>query len=264
MTRNKALKITLVSVAVIAVLLGGLYAFIVWEGSSAREDAPALEASIAQWLLHHTVPASFRAMKNPLSTAAGSPDVVRRARGVPQQVRAVSRLRRRRQDRDRQRPVSASPGSAQRRRPAHERRRAVLSHQERHPPYRHAGVGAPRPQDLASQRVPAQPAQGSRAFSADWRARNRSRRWPRRTTSAPQRARTATPRSTSAGRRRAWPTWCRIRARIRTRSFRISPNPIRWSTSPRTTSRSPTAADGSSATSSRSATTISCSPRSGT
>jgi len=36
---------------------------------------PALEASVARWLLHHTVPASFRAMRNPLNTAAGSPDV---------------------------------------------------------------------------------------------------------------------------------------------------------------------------------------------
>ena len=69
------LKIALVGVVVIAVLLGGLYAFIVWEGSSARGDAPELEAKIAQWLLHHTVPADHRAMKNPLSTMAGSPDV---------------------------------------------------------------------------------------------------------------------------------------------------------------------------------------------
>ena len=75
MSRNRALRITLVSVVVIVVLLGGLYAFIVWEGSSAQEDAPALEARIAQWLLHRTVPASFRAMKNPLSSAADSPDV---------------------------------------------------------------------------------------------------------------------------------------------------------------------------------------------
>ena len=75
MIRNKALKVTLVSIAVIAAILGGLYAFIVWEGSSAREDAPALEARIAQWLLHRTVPGSFRALKNPLSTAAGSADV---------------------------------------------------------------------------------------------------------------------------------------------------------------------------------------------
>ena len=41
MIRNKALKVTLVSIAVIAAILGGLYAFIVWEGSSARKDAPA-------------------------------------------------------------------------------------------------------------------------------------------------------------------------------------------------------------------------------
>src|ERR1700674_3220991 len=75
MNRKKALKITLVSVAVIAVLLGGLYALVVWEGSSAREDAPALEATVAQWLLHYPVPAGFRAMKNPLSVTAGSPDV---------------------------------------------------------------------------------------------------------------------------------------------------------------------------------------------
>ena len=69
------LKIALIGVALIAVLLGGLYAFIVWEGSSARGDAPELEAKIAQWLLHHTVPADYRAMKNPLSAVAGSPDV---------------------------------------------------------------------------------------------------------------------------------------------------------------------------------------------
>ena len=72
MDRKKALKITLVSVAVIAVLLGGLYALVVWEGSSAREDAPALEANVAQWRLHYTVPATFRAMKNTLSVPAGS------------------------------------------------------------------------------------------------------------------------------------------------------------------------------------------------
>src|SRR6185295_6618957 len=57
------------------VLLGGLYTLIVWEGSSARGDAPELEARIAQWLLHHTVPVDQRAMKNPLSSVAGSPDV---------------------------------------------------------------------------------------------------------------------------------------------------------------------------------------------
>jgi predicted CXXCH cytochrome family protein len=75
MKSKRALAITLVSVAVIGLILGSLYGFIVWEGSSARGEAPLLEASIAQWLLYHTVPASQRALKNPLSTAAGSPDV---------------------------------------------------------------------------------------------------------------------------------------------------------------------------------------------
>src|ERR1700730_13390604 len=72
---KKALKICAAIVALIALLCGGLYAVIVWEGSSAREDAPALEANVAQWLLHHTVPASFRAMNSPVDTKAGSADV---------------------------------------------------------------------------------------------------------------------------------------------------------------------------------------------
>jgi predicted CXXCH cytochrome family protein len=75
MTSRRALKITVASIAVIAVLVAGLYALILWEGSSAREDAPALEANVAQWLLHYTVPASLRAMKNPLNVEAGSGDV---------------------------------------------------------------------------------------------------------------------------------------------------------------------------------------------
>src|SRR3984893_14156591 len=74
-TFKRALKITAASSAVIAVLIGGLSAFILWEGSSARENAPVLEAHVAQWLLHYTVPASFRAMKNPLDVSAKSADV---------------------------------------------------------------------------------------------------------------------------------------------------------------------------------------------
>src|SRR5580692_9718760 len=75
MTSKRALQLTAAGIAAIAVLLLGLYAFIKWEGSSAREDAPALEASVAQWLLHYTVPAGMRAMKNPLDVAANSADV---------------------------------------------------------------------------------------------------------------------------------------------------------------------------------------------
>src|ERR1700677_5066539 len=53
----------------------GLYSLIMWEGSSAREDAPTLEADVAQWLLHYTVPANLRAMNNPLDLRSGSADV---------------------------------------------------------------------------------------------------------------------------------------------------------------------------------------------
>ena len=73
--RYRALKITAASIAVIAALIGGLSAFILWEGSSARESAPVLETNVAQWLLHYTVPAGFRAMKNPLNVEAASADV---------------------------------------------------------------------------------------------------------------------------------------------------------------------------------------------
>src|SRR5258708_33896544 len=77
MNSKKALKITAASVAIaIAIALSvGWYALIIWEGSSAREDAPVLEVNVAQWLLHYTVPAGFRAMKNPLHGRAESADV---------------------------------------------------------------------------------------------------------------------------------------------------------------------------------------------
>src|SRR5258708_38789305 len=75
MNFKKALKITAWIVAVIIASCVGFYALIVWEGSSAREDAPVLEANVAQWLLHYTVPAGFRAMKNPLDGRAEGADV---------------------------------------------------------------------------------------------------------------------------------------------------------------------------------------------
>ena len=72
---NKVLKISAVIIALVGVLGGGLVALVVWEGSSTREDAPALEANVAQWLLNYTVPASFHAMHNPLDIKAGSADI---------------------------------------------------------------------------------------------------------------------------------------------------------------------------------------------
>ncbi len=75
MNSKRALKIAATTTAVIAVLIIGLVSLVLWEGSSAREDAPMLEAKVAQWLLHYTVPADARAMKNPLDVAANSADV---------------------------------------------------------------------------------------------------------------------------------------------------------------------------------------------
>jgi mono/diheme cytochrome c family protein len=75
MNSNRAVKIIASSLAVIISIGIGLYALIVWEGSSAREDAPVFEVNVAQWLLHYTVPASFRAMENPLDVGAESADV---------------------------------------------------------------------------------------------------------------------------------------------------------------------------------------------
>src|ERR1700691_2244849 len=75
MHSHKALKITAWSVAALLAACAGLYALIVWEGSSAREDARVLEARVAHGLLHYTVPAGFRALKNPLDVRAGSADV---------------------------------------------------------------------------------------------------------------------------------------------------------------------------------------------
>jgi predicted CXXCH cytochrome family protein len=75
MNSRKTIKIAAVGFAALLLLALGAYRLVMWEGSSAREDAPVLEASIAQRLLHYTVPAEFRAMKNPLNTSAGSADV---------------------------------------------------------------------------------------------------------------------------------------------------------------------------------------------
>jgi len=75
MSSKKIWKTVGFSLLGLAVLGTALVALIVWEGSSAREDAPALEANVAQWLLHYTVPISFRSMNNPVDVKAGSADV---------------------------------------------------------------------------------------------------------------------------------------------------------------------------------------------
>jgi predicted CXXCH cytochrome family protein len=75
MSPSTVVKIAKISALCMAALGLGLHALLVWEGSSAREDAPALEANLAQWLLHYTVPRVFRSMSNPVDARPGSTDV---------------------------------------------------------------------------------------------------------------------------------------------------------------------------------------------
>jgi mono/diheme cytochrome c family protein len=60
---------------VLLLLMGAAFAFIMWEGSSSRGNAPTLESTVAQWLLKRTVPAGDRDMPNPLSTHPDVADV---------------------------------------------------------------------------------------------------------------------------------------------------------------------------------------------
>jgi predicted CXXCH cytochrome family protein len=75
MSQHRFRRPLLLGVSAIALIGIALYALIMWEGSSARDDAPALEIRVAQRLLHYTVPTDYRAMKNPLDINSGSADV---------------------------------------------------------------------------------------------------------------------------------------------------------------------------------------------
>ena len=63
---NRGLRRGVIALSALLVLSGALYAFIMWEGSSARGNAPRLESLVAQWLLNRTVPARERDLPNPL------------------------------------------------------------------------------------------------------------------------------------------------------------------------------------------------------
>jgi len=75
MSENKWLKRGVGIAIVLVVLLAAAYAFIMWEGSSARGNAPAIELAVAQWLLYRTVPGHNRDAKNPLAAHADPADV---------------------------------------------------------------------------------------------------------------------------------------------------------------------------------------------
>ena len=72
---TRGLRRGLIALAILFVLVGTAYAFIMWEGSSSRGDAPRLESTVAQWLLNQTVPTSERNRPNPLRVHLDSADV---------------------------------------------------------------------------------------------------------------------------------------------------------------------------------------------
>jgi predicted CXXCH cytochrome family protein len=77
MSCRKCVVRTLGILAALAVVaLAGIYFSIVSGGSVARDrDPPAVEATVAQWLLHRSVPTAMRTAINPASAAADSQDV---------------------------------------------------------------------------------------------------------------------------------------------------------------------------------------------
>jgi len=75
MSRNKWLRRGVAAAIALVLLLAAGYVFIIWEGSSARGDAPALEMAVAQWLLYRTVPGHNRDTKNPLAVHVDAADI---------------------------------------------------------------------------------------------------------------------------------------------------------------------------------------------
>ena len=72
---NRGLRRGVIALSVLIVLIGALYALVMWEGSSSRDNAPRLESLVAQWLLNRTVPARERELPNPLRAHPDSGDV---------------------------------------------------------------------------------------------------------------------------------------------------------------------------------------------
>ena len=72
---NRGLRRGFIALAIVFILLGTAYAFIMWEGSSSRGHAPRLESVVAQWLLNRTVPATERDRPNPLRVHPDAADV---------------------------------------------------------------------------------------------------------------------------------------------------------------------------------------------
>src|SRR5665213_2298999 len=124
MTKNRVLKIATASALVVLALGIGLYALILWEGSSARGERRAMAAALHRTRRFQSDEKSARCRLGKCRARGG-------ACGLYPEVRDLLCLRRRRQDRNRERCVSAATEPAQRRRPAHERWGIVLPLEER-------------------------------------------------------------------------------------------------------------------------------------
>lgn len=69
---SRSTKGLLAGGGLLVLVLLGLYAAILWEGSSARAQAPWLESAVAQWLLGRSVPPAERGRTNPLRVSSGA------------------------------------------------------------------------------------------------------------------------------------------------------------------------------------------------
>jgi predicted CXXCH cytochrome family protein len=73
---KRGFRRVLIAGSIIIAVVAAAYAFIMWEGSSARGDAPRLESAVAQWLLNRTVPPHERDLPNPLRAHPDGADVI--------------------------------------------------------------------------------------------------------------------------------------------------------------------------------------------
>jgi predicted CXXCH cytochrome family protein len=69
---RKTLVIAAAAIVAVGVVLGVLYLRALPGLSVARNAPPAIEATVATWLLNHSVPAAARAMRNPLASDAAA------------------------------------------------------------------------------------------------------------------------------------------------------------------------------------------------
>src|SRR5262249_1330450 len=103
-------KTSIVALAVVFVVVvgaGALYQWLVPGLSSARQEPRPVERAVATWLLARSVPAEAKARVNPL---ANDPAEIAAGHDVFSQKCEPCRLRRRWEDRDRVRTVSATAG----------------------------------------------------------------------------------------------------------------------------------------------------------